>query len=375
MTPWAKRADMVVHRTEPFNAEPPRAALAADGPTPLDAVYVRSHGPVPALDAAGFRLRVDGLVDRALELSLDDLRGRFAEHEIAATLQCAGNRRAGLIAVRDIPGEAPWGPGATGTAAWTGVALADVLALAGPLDDASHVGFEGADVSREADPVERFGGSIPLDKACRPEVLLAWAMNGEPLPSVHGAPLRVVVPGYIGARSVKWLERIEVRATPWKGYFQDVAYRLVARGGAPRPGAGMPLGLVALNSDVLSPADGDTVTAGPVEVRGYAFAGGERHVARVDVSLDGGRRWSQAELLEDLGRWAWRHWRTIVELTPGEHEILVRAWDSSAATQPEDEAALWNPKGYVNNARPRVRVRAAAAASGASQTAAPRGQS
>ena len=207
---------------------------------------------------------------------------------MTATLQCAGNRRAGLIAIRDIPGEAPWGPGATGTATWTGVALADVLALAGPLREAAHVGFDGADLCSEAKPAQRFGGSIPLDKACRPEVLLAWAMNGEPLPLVHGAPLRVVVPGYIGARSVKWLERIEVRSSPWQGYFQHVAYRLLPEDGTPGPGAGMPLGLVALNSDVLSPADGDTVAAGPVEVRGYAFAGGERHVARVDVSLDGG---------------------------------------------------------------------------------------
>ena len=148
---------------------------------------------------------------------------------------------------------------------------------------------------------------------------------------------------------------------PWEGYFQDVAYRLLPEDGTPGPGVGISLGLVALNSDVLSPADGDTVVAGPVEVRGYAFAGGERSVARVDVSLDGGASWSHAELLDDLGRWAWRHWRHQVGLTPGEHEIVVRAWDSSAATQPEDEAALWNPKGYVNNARPRVRVRAVAA--------------
>ena len=121
----------------------------------------------------------------------------------------------------------------------------------------------------------------------------------------------------------------------------------------------MPLGLIALNSDVLSPADGATVAAGPVEVRGYAFAGGERHVARVDVSLDDGASWSQAELLQDLGQWAWRHWRITLELAPGDHVILVRAWDSSAATQPENEASLWNPKGYVNNACPRVHVRAA----------------
>jgi sulfite oxidase len=358
---YGKRPDLIVHEEDPFNAETGPAALAEGPLTATDAFYVRGHGGVPELDPATWRLRVQGLVDQELDLSLATLREAFRERMVSATLQCAGNRRAGLVAIRDIPGEAPWGPGATGTATWTGVALADVLAVAGPLREAAHVGFEGADLCSQAKPPERFGGSVPLDKACRPEVLLAWAMNGEPLPPVHGAPLRVVVPGYIGARSVKWLERIEVRSTPWQGYFQHVAYRLLPEDGTPRPGAGMPLGLVALNSDVLSPAEGETVAAGPVEVRGYAFAGGERHVARVDVSVDGGTSWSQAELLDDLGRWAWRHWRITVELAPGEHEILVRAWDSSAATQPEDDATLWNPKGYVNNARPRVRVRAAAA--------------
>ena len=361
MNRYGKRADLIVHEQEPFNAETGLAALAEGPLTATDAFYVRGHGAVPEIDPAVWRLRVHGVVERELSLSVATLREAFREREVTATLQCAGNRRAGLIAIRDIPGEAPWGPGATGTATWAGVALADVLALAGPMNGATHVGFSGADLCPEATPAQRFGGSIPLDKACRPEVLLAWSMNGEPLPPVHGAPLRAVVPGYIGARSVKWLEQIEVRSKPWKGYFQEVVYRLLPEDGTPRAGAGMPLGLVALNADVLSPADGATVPAGPVEVRGYAFAGGERHVARVDVSLDGGVSWSQAELLEDLGRWAWRHWRFTAELEPGEHEILVRAWDSSAATQPETEAALWNPKGYVNNARPRVRVRVAAA--------------
>ena len=359
MTRYGKRADLIVHEREPFNAETSLAALAEGPVTATDAFYVRGHGAVPEVDPATWRLEVRGLVERELDLSLVTLREAFREREVTATLQCAGNRRAGLIAIRDIPGEAPWGPGATGTATWSGVPLADVLALAGPLDDAAHVGFEGADVSPEASPVQRFGGSIPLDKARRREVLLAWAMNGEPLAPVHGAPLRVVVPGYIGARSVKWLQRIEVRATPWEGYFQHVVYRLLPEDGTSGPGAGMPLGLAALNADVLSPANGATVAAGPVEVRGYAFAGGERYVARVDVSIDDAASWSQAELLDDLGPWAWRHWRTVVDLAPGEHEILVRAWDSSAATQPEDEAALWNPKGYVNNAWGRVTVRVA----------------
>jgi sulfite oxidase len=357
---YGKRSDLIVHEDEPFNAESSPAALAEGSLTATDAFYVRGHGPVPEVDPDAWRLHVHGLVDRELDLSLTTLREAFRERTETATLQCAGNRRAGLMAIRDIPGEAPWGPGATGTATWSGVPLADVLAAAGPLPGAAHVGFEGADHAAEVQPPERFGGSIRLDKARRPEVLLAWAMNGRPLAPVHGAPLRVVVPGYIGARSVKWLERVELRATPWPGHFQDVVYRLLPEDGTPGPGAGMPLGVVALNADVLSPADGDTVTAGPVDVRGYAFAGGERHVARVDVSLDGGTTWSQAELLEDLGQWAWSQWRMRVELAPGEHEILVRAWDSSAATQPEDEAALWNPKGYVNNARPRVRVRAVA---------------
>jgi sulfite oxidase len=355
---YGKRADVIVHEQEPFNAETCHAALAESAVTATDAFYVRGHGTVPDIDPGAWRLHVGGLVQRELDLSLSTLREAFREREVVATLQCAGNRRAGLIAIRDIPGEAPWGPGATGTARWTGVALADVLDLAGPLRDAAHVGFDGADMCPEAKPAQRFGGSIPLDKARRPEVLLAWAMNEAPLAPVHGAPVRVVVPGYIGARSVKWLERIDVRAEPWPGYFQHVVYRLLPEDDTPGPGKGMPLGIVALNADVLAPGDGATVAAGPVEVLGYAFAGGERHVARVDVSLDGGTTWRQAELLEDLGRWAWRQWRITVDLDPGEHEILVRAWDSSAATQPEDEAALWNPKGYVNNARPRVRVRA-----------------
>lgn len=338
------KRDVIVHGTDPFNAETEPAALAAGPVTATAAFYVRNHGEVPEADA--WRLRVDGEVERPLDLSLATLREALPEHEVTATLQCAGNRRAGLIAIRDIPGEAPWGPGATGTAVWTGARLADVLALAQPRRGAAHVGFEGADLSPEAKPPQRFGGSIPLGKAQRPEVLLAWAMNGEPLAPVHGAPLRVVVPGYIGARSVKWLNRVELRARPWKGYFQEVVYRLLPEDGAPAAGAGMPLGLVALNADILA--------ASATEVRGYAFAGGERFITRVDVSVDGGGSWRQAELLDDLGPWAWRHWRLALDLPPGEHELVVRAWDSSAATQPDDEAGLWNPKGYVNNARPRM---------------------
>jgi sulfite oxidase len=354
-----KREDLLVHEAEPFNAEPPPSALAAQTLTAVDAFYVRSHGRVPSADPAAWRLRVGGLVERPLELALGDLRdGRFAEREVTSTLVCAGNRRAGLAAVRPIPGELVWGPGAISTARWRGVALADVLAAAGLRDGAAHVGLAGADVSAEAQPPQRFGGSIPLAKARAPEVLLAWAMNDAPLPPDHGAPLRAVVPGYVGARSVKWLDEVEVRAAPWDGFFQRTAYRLLRPSEAPGPGAGFALGELSVTADLLIPADGARVAAGAVALRGYALAGSGRHVARVDVSADGGRTWLAAELLEDLGCWAWRPWACELDLAAGEHELVARAWDSAAATQPEHAATLWNPKGYVNTAWGRARVRA-----------------
>jgi sulfite oxidase len=351
--PFGKPADTVVHQQQPFNAEPPAPALAEAAVTPVERFYVRNHGEVPE---PGDALRVDGLVEEALSLSVAQLRGRFAAAELTATLQCAGNRRAGLMAVRDIPGEAPWGPGATGTATWRGARLRDVLAAAGVRDEAAHVVFHGADHAEDARPPQPFAGAVPLEKALRSEVLLAWEMNGAPLEPVHGAPLRAVVPGYIGARSVKWLTRVELRAAPWEGYYQHIAYRLLRPDQSPAPGAGIELGEIGLNCDVLSPAVGARVGPGPVELRGYAFAGGDRHVTRVELSLDEGATWREAELLEDLGRWAWRLWRAELVLPPGGHTVAVRAWDSAATTQPESAASLWNPKGYVNSAWGHVRL-------------------
>jgi sulfite oxidase len=358
MPPFGKRAGTIVHELDPFNAEPSPGVLAESSLTPQDAFYARSHGAVPPTPE-NWSLEIGGLVEAPLRLTLDELRGgRFRERDVVATLQCAGNRRRGLIEVRAIPGEAPWGPGATGTAAWRGVALADVLAAAGVRAEARHVAFVGSDRSEEAKPPQRFGASIPIEKALGEEVILAWSMNDAELPALHGAPLRAIVPGYIGARSVKWLGTVELRATPFDGYFQDVVYRLLAPEEEPGPGRGMALGEVALNAEVLVPDDGAEVPAGRTEVRGYAFAGGARHVARVDVSLDGGGSWIQAELLDDLGRWAWRLWRLELELAAGRHEIVARAWDSAAASQPEHAASLWNPKGYVNNAWGRATVTA-----------------
>ena len=360
MTAWSKRTDTTVHGQEPFNAEPSRAALAENLVTPVETFYSRNHGPIPEIDPAQWRLTVGGQVGRPLTLSLRDLQRRFPHREVVATLQCAGNRRLGLIDVTDIPGETPWGPGATSTAAWAGAALADVLAAAHAAPDATHVAFTGVDVSPDAEPEQPFGASIPMRKAAATEVLLAWQMNSAPLPRVHGAPLRVVVPGYIGARSVKWLNQITVQDTPSDNYFQSTAYRLLPADADPsRPHPhGIPLGAVAVNADVLVPDDGATVTAGPTTVRGYAFAGHERGIARVDVSTDAGHRWTQADLDPAAGPWAWRFWRTELDLPRGDTCITVRAWDTAGACMPEDPAQLWNPKGYGNNAWAHITVHA-----------------
>jgi sulfite oxidase len=355
-----KRAGMIIHERQPLNAETPRYALLEGLLTGTDAFYVRSHGPIPELDLSAWRLEVGGLVAEPLRMSLADLQADFPHRELVATLQCAGNRRADLMAVREIPGEAPWGPGATGTARWTGAALADVLAAAGLRDEAAFIEFIGADVSEEASPPQSFGGSISRRKAMAGEVLLVWAMNGRPVPALHGAPVRVVVPGYIGARSVKWLTRIVARESPSENYFQASTYRLLPAEAGGEVGvarAGLALGAVAVNSDILAPADGSVVPAGRVEVSGYAFAGDDRYVARVEVSTTSGRSWQQAEFTDEASRWAWRRWRAELELEPGEVELVARAWDSAAATQPADPAQLWNPKGYANSAWARARVR------------------
>jgi len=352
---------MIVHETDPYNAEPACAALAGRMLTPLDSFYARNHGPVPLIDPEQWRLAVDGLVEHDLELSLDDLRRRFTSLTLTATLQCAGNRRSGLLKVRDIPGEHPWGSGATSTAAWTGARLADVLRAARPREQAAYVAFAAPDISADADPPQPYGGSITLQKALAGEVLLAWAMNGQPIPAVHGAPVRVVVPGYIGARSVKWVERITVAAVPSGNYFQARAYRLLPAEADPRtagPGDGLPLAAIAVNADILRPDEGAILGSGSVHVTGYAFAGDDRGIARVDISVDGGRSWRQADLGEDAGPWAWRVWRTVIDVAPGETEIIARAWDTSAAAQPESPVHLWNPKGYVNNSWARLHITA-----------------
>ena len=364
----ARRADMIVHEQEPYNAEPPRAALAEHLITPVEVFYGRNHGALPEIEPRAWRLRVGGLVGQSLELSLAELQHRFASVEVTATLQCAGNRRAGLMAYRDIPGQHPWGAGATSTARWRGARLTDVLAACGLGGQVTDIAFDAPDVAPEADPPQPFGGSISVDKATAPEVLLAWEMNGEPLSTAHGAPVRVVVPGYIGARSVKWVERITAQDHPSDNFFQQGAYRVLPADtdtDRTRRGDGVAPGPVALNSEILTPDDGDEVPAGPTHVAGYAFAGDDRTVVRVDVTADGGATWAQADLDAQPTPWTWRFWHARVDVPPGRVEIMARAWDNTAAVQPEHPATVWNPKGYINNSWPSVTVTATPTASGA----------
>jgi len=341
-----KREDMVVHQEEPYNAEAPRRALAEQQLTPLDSFYSRNHGAFPRIDPRTWRLRVDGHVERELDLTLAQLQERFAQHTVVATLQCAGNRRNGFLGIRSIPDEAPWGSAAISTARWSGVRLNDVLAAARLTEQAEHVEFLGPDVAQDARPPQPYGSSIPVAKATADEVLLAWSMNDQPLPVEHGAPLRVVVPGYVGARSVKWVHRIRGLADESDNYFQAVAYRL--RGEA--------IGTVALTCDILSPDDGEQLIAGPTSVTGYALVGEGLDVARVEVSVDAGNNLQEATIDDQVGPWAWRLWWTSVNLPPGEVQILARVRDSAGAMQPESAEQLWNPKGYVNNSWAHVHV-------------------
>ncbi|MDP8929609.1 MAG: molybdopterin-dependent oxidoreductase, partial [Actinomycetota bacterium] len=255
--PARKAADLFVYQEAPLNAGAPLGRLVDHLVTPTPMVYVRDHAAVPGVDAESHRLRVDGLVQRPLELSLGVLSARFERVEVVAALCCAGNRRRELMEVADIPLEISWGVDAVSNVRWSGWRLRDVLLAAGLCSEVRHVAFAGLDHVHHADGrVEEFGGSIPLAKALGHEVLIADEMNGEPLPPVHGFPLRMVVPGYIGARSVKWLARVEARAHTSPNYYQQRAYRLFppeVRADAVRWEQGMMLGELAVNSAICRP--------------------------------------------------------------------------------------------------------------------------
>ncbi len=354
-----KAAGYRVLDAEGLNAGPPPEQAGLEAVTPVSRFFTRNHAPIPDVDPATWRLRVQGLVREPLALSLEDLGRRFLRHRVPATLVCAGLRREELARHRPIPGELVWGLEPAGTAVWGGVALRDVLLAAGVLDAAAHVGLTGLDAVERHQRRFGFGGSIPIAKAMAPEVLLADEMNGAPLTPLHGAPLRLIVPGYIGARSVKWLGEVELRAEASENYFQAEAYRVQRTVDPADPRdvrQGLPLGEQPLNTVVLTPAEGAVVRAGPVTIAGWAIGGGRQPLERVEVSVDGGVCWTVAELDPAVGAWTWQRWRTVIGLGAGQVEVLARAWDRAGTGQPERIEEVWNVKGYANNAWHRVTV-------------------
>ena len=357
--PHGKHPGLRVRDVVLFNAGPPAELLGAQVITPTELFFTRSHGQVPTVDPASWRLQVGGMVHHCLSLSLDELRRNYIARTVEATLVCAGLRREELNSVRPVPGELPWALEPVSTARFTGVPLRDVLLAAGLSDAAAHVAFVGLDAVTRRERSFGFGGSIPVSKALCSEVLLAFEMNGEPLPPVHGGPVRVVVPGYFGARSVKWLGEIEVRSTPSDNYFQAEAYRVQreVRGGDSRDvSAGEALAELPLNAVILTPAARCTLPLGSVEVTGWACGAEPHRPARVEVSADDGVTWRDATIDATGGEWAWVLWRATVVLAPGARTLVARAWDRTGAGQPATLAEVWNVKGYANNAWHRVPV-------------------
>ncbi len=310
--------------------------------TPTGLHYLLVHFDIPELDERSWRLEIAGNVERPQSLSLAEVRARPA-HTVAVTMECAGNGRARLS---PRPVSQPWLVEAIGTAEWTGTSLRDLLAEAGVGENTVELVFRGADHGVQGEVEHDYARSLPLREATRPEVLLAYEMNGRALEPQHGAPLRLLVPGWYGMTSVKWLTRIEAVTEPFDGYQQAVAYRY--QQDADDPGAGV--SRMRVRALMIPPGYPDFMTrrrfveAGAVTLRGRAWSG-NGEIARVELGVDG--EWRNAELEEPLGEFAWRGWSFAWRAEPGDHEISCRASDAAGHTQPLEQP--WNYQGMGNN--------------------------
>jgi sulfite oxidase len=359
--PLPEGKDLIVRSAAPFNAEPELASLVADDITPIKHFYVRSHGPVPKVDEREFKVLIEGLVHKPRELSLGQITALKSQGELEATLTCAGNRRQELSAIKPVAG-VQWDAGAIGHARWNGALLSAVLQAAEVQPGAKHVWFEGLDPIKEKDgSVAPFGGSIPLERALMKEqpVLLAHAMNGKALTAEHGFPLRTIVPGYIGARSVKWLTKITVSDRPSPNHYFAEAYKLIQSDDKAEVAAAEPIYEFVVNSAICTPAAEAQLKAGRVTIAGYALPGGRESatVDKVEISTNGGESWQTANFAGKGRPNAWRLWSADVELPAGKYDLVVRATDSRGHTQPEQ--GQWNLKGYQYNGWHRVHVEVA----------------
>lgn len=323
--------------------------------TPNDRMFVRDNLLIPDIDFKAHRIKITGLVGKELEFSMDELYKAFQGVTIQGMLECAGSGRS---AYAPRASGTPWlATGGMGCPRWSGVRLADVLKAAGLKPGAAHVAGQGGDpgMVASAAPVIR---SIPMSKAMEPNTLIAWAMNEKPLPRVHGYPLRLVVPGWVGSASTKWLHTLTVLDAPFKGTYMNSSY--VVPKAPVEPGQKMPAETVSteawpVKSMITSPAPNARLKAGVrATLRGSAWVG-EGEVERVEVSLDEGKSWQRAQLARAEGKYAWR--RFTYDFTPahaGYTTLLARAWDSAGNVQPAIPA--WNPLGYFWNGWHRVGV-------------------
>lgn len=319
--------------------------------TPTGLHYLLVHFDIPVVDAPTWQLVVDGLVRTPLTLSLDDIKSRPAVRQ-PVTMECAGNGR-GLLTPRPL--SQAWMEDGVGTAEWTGTPLRGVLAEAGLDSNAVEVTFTGLDWGVQGKEVQPYQRSLSVSEAMRDEVLLAYAMNDEALPPQHGAPLRLVVPGWYGMTSVKWLARIDVTAEPFAGYQMVDTYRYSRDADDP----GEPVTLIRPRALMVPPGIPDYATRvrvlkpGKVTLTGRAWTG-RAAITRVEVSVDNGTIWQDAERDEPPGEHAWCGWQCEWEATAGAHTLLVRATDANGAIQPIDQP--WNFQGMGNNMVQRVQV-------------------
>ncbi|KAJ3688592.1 hypothetical protein LUZ61_017756 [Rhynchospora tenuis] len=378
-----RHPSLKINAKEPFNAEPTRQDLILSYITPVDYFYKRNHGPIPIVeDIDRYSLAIDGLVEKPIHLSMAQIR-LLPKYNVTATLQCAGNRRTAMSQQLKVRGVG-WDISALGNAVWGGAKLSDVLELVGVSKFTSvtsaggkHVEFISIDKCKE-EKGGPYKASVPLSQATNPEadVLLAYEMNGEILNRDHGYPLRVVVPGVIGARSVKWLDRITIIEEESQGFFMQKDYKMFPPSvnwdnidwSTRRPQMDFPV-----QSAICSLHDVDIVKPGKIRIAGYAVSGGGRGIERVDVSIDGGKTWFEASryqktgvpyVSDDVGscdKWAWVLFEAIVNLQSGNADIVVKAVDSSANVQPENVMSIWNLRGILNNSWHHVYVRSTAA--------------
>jgi DMSO/TMAO reductase YedYZ molybdopterin-dependent catalytic subunit len=331
---------MRVMTERPLNAETPVEALRS-WITPSTVFFDRNQGAIPPrrVSLARWKLTVEGEVASPLTLTFDEIR-RMPRAIAADTLECSGNGRS-LLAEKSAGN--PWTIGGVGNAVWGGVWLRDILGKAGLRPSAGHVAFEGFDKPLGSAGV-RFIRSIPLAKALS-TTLLAYEMNGDPLPLKHGFPLRALALGWTGANCVKWLQRIVVMDRPYAGFFMDSVYRLFQKGQDPKT-AERVTG-IKLKSIITQPLPSETLAAGTVVVLGAAYAG-EAEVERVEVSLDGGASWNPAEVIGPHEPFAWRQWQYLWKAdAKGDYLIMSRATDVEGRQQPMQ--AVWNSLGYGNN--------------------------